>query len=663
MSGKLAEFLANENFTRLLERCWVEAHGSYYDESAGFLASPGLAQYLAIYHIYQALRGDCSLPHRERAESLIGKLAAAVREDGLLQEPNGETTDHPAHAGHVADGLGSFAYYGAKLGWSETVIDLARNALIRLVEHHPVIRLPGGTQGRTQQMRFELRAWYWAWRATGEKRYRDACLELWENGIHAYQNPIALHGGLLQPSLHPDWTWNYTCGSGTTTEYATNTHTPVYYNTEPQGFAFIYAHGLRDGVFEDSPVWSEFCRCYFLGLLRNLSRAGHTASDVDGYGVHRAWYAGCLVETAPVEAAALAERVRCGEMQGWFRWYVDRYVDFIQRSPTFVETGLIAQFPYGHNISVEKQFPPLMGARFYAHLARALYEYNLESIEPVAPPPLASYAWWHNWLRVSTPAYETSFVGTTSLRNIPKARFFGDPNLGCIHGGAPLSTLFVGDDLLFATSNDPAGLWHVELTDFNGNIFRSSGTSFRDETSLTVKSSSGEMRGRESFKDYEAPSNFPITDTPTEALWSKNISENGIRFFVHNAYGRTSFSSRWGASFPKGLFVRSAAFCLAVPTTLSPEVLLNGQWSLLAEDMLEHWPDAIRWGNGQSRIQVRLSPAAEGGCCLVKPVPVQEHGPGGENSFSPFPVWQVRLEPILDPTVNRIEMECKFYFE
>ncbi len=666
MNESLTEFLKNPSFLRLLDRCWNEADGVYREETTGLPASPGLLQYLIIFHIYQALLGDSSLPHRERAGLLARRLAASVREDGLLQEPDGQVVDHPAHACHVADGLGTFAYYGSSLAGDEEVIECARSALRRMVDRHPVVRRPEGTVGRTQQMRFELRAWYWAWRVTGEEQYRKACLELWENGIHAYQNPVALHGGLLQPSLHPDWTWNYVCSAGTTTQYATNTHTPVYYNTEPQGFAFVYAHGLKDGVWKENEVWSEFCRRYFQGLLRNLSRAGHTASDVDGYGVHRAWYAGCLVETAPVEAAFLADRVGCPELKGWFRWYADRYVDFLQRSPVFSQTGLTEQCPYGHNITIEKQFPALLGARFYSHLARALYEYHLDEIEPVPPPAFGSYAWWHDWLRISTPAYETSFVGTTSLRNIPKVRHFGDPHLGCIHGGALLSTLFVGSELLYATSNDPDGLWHVELTDVNGNVLRSSGTSFRDHTSMTVQTSEGLLLSRDTQGSYVSPLNLVVGEKPLEVLWAKDLAEQGIRFFTHAAYGSREFALRGGASFPEGLVIRSAAYLLAIPQTLSPKLLRNGEWMAMEAGIHDGaWPEAVRWGAACAMVTARLAPDAGTvmGGYRVQPVPVREWGPGGENSFCPFPVWQLRLEAAVTPTTGRAALALDFRCE
>ena len=665
-NSNLRNFLVNPSFSRLLETSWEKA-GFYRDADTGEAAVAGTLQYLLLYHLYLALLGDANSLHRERAEKLAKHIAGCVREDGILQEPEGSTSDHPANACHVADGLGSFCHYGKQLGWEEESLSAAREALVRIVERHPVVRLPGGILGRSQQMRFELRAYYWAWRVTGREPYREACFALWQNGIHAYQNPIADHGGLLQPSLHPDWTWNYACSSGTTTEVATNTHTPVYYCTEAQGFAFVYHHGFKDGVFQANPEWDGFCKNYFLGLIRNLSRAGHTASDVDGYGIHRAWFGGCLVESSPVEAAGVGVAVGLeAEKCGWFRWYVDRYVDFIRRSPVFSQTGLVEHCPYGHNITIEKQFPPLLGARFYAHLARALYEYRLDQIEPVEPPALASYAWWHNWLRLTTPTYETSFVGTTSLRNIHKVRYYGDPNLGCIHGGAPLATLFVGDRLMYATSNDPAGLWHVELQDFNGQTFRSASTSFQDETAMTVKSSDGMMLSRDCFDNLSEPLNLPIGAEATEMQWAKNLAPSGIRFFVHNAYGPQSFSSKWGASFPAGLFVQSAAFLIAIPASMAPEILLRGEWRPLAEDWQESgWPEAVRWTKKSSRVCVILTPDKPGaaGRTIVRPVPVEDKRPGGENSFCPFPLLQIRLEIAVAPESARAMLACDFQFE
>ncbi|MBL8991960.1 MAG: hypothetical protein JNM63_01385, partial [Spirochaetia bacterium] len=442
---------------------------------------------------------------------------------------------------------------------------------LRIADLHPRIRPPGGLVGRTQQLRFETRVFYWAWRVTENEIYKKYFLELMENGIHAYQHPVALEGGLVQPSLHPDFTWNYTCTSGTTTQYATNTHTPVYYATEVQGFAFVYLHGMKDGVLERNAKWDTFCRKYFFGLFRNLSRVGHTACDLDGYGIHRAWYSSCLVESIPLEGSAASAFGLDGETASWFRWYLDRYAGFVKRRPSFEKNGLAEAIPYGQAITIEKQFPALGGARLYAMCARALYEYGVEEKRSAEPPAFVSYAWWHRWLRVSTPVYETSFVGTTSLCRIPVARHFGDPHLGCMHGGSPLSNLFAGDELLYATSNDPAGLWHVELQDMEGNVFRSIATSFEDEAAMSVLTSEGELLNEDDFENYEPPKLYPMGERPTEVKWFKHSPTGGFRFFARNAYGEKSFSSRWGFHAPQGHSLKKAAFCLAVPKDLAPE--------------------------------------------------------------------------------------------
>lgn len=665
-TANLRAFLTNSGFCKILDECWVEG-GYYAESSSGLAASTCITHYLLIYHTYLALLEDKTRNHRARAEALATALSNTVQEDGLLLEPEGTLNNHPAAACHVVDALGTFCFYGLKLGWSTGGIDCARAALVRIIERHPAVRLPDGILGRTQQMRFELRAYYWAWRVTGEKKYEEACRQLWANGIHAYQNPIAHCGGLLQPSLHPDFTWNYTCSSGTTTEYATNTHTPVYYCTEPQGFAFVYMHGLKDGAFAPDSHWNDFCRKYILGLIRNISRAGHTSSDLDGYGIHRAWYSGCLLESVPVEAMGAAITVGLSQQtKEWFRWYIDRYIDFIQRSQHFKEAGLPEQCPYGHNISIEKQFPKLLGSRFYAQLARGLFEYDVENTPASEPPPLASYAWWHNWLRVSTSTYETSFVGTTSLCNIPIVRHFGDPNLGCLHGGAPISTLFVGNRLMYATSNDHAGLWHCELTDVNGNTHRSCATSFADNTEMTVKNSQGQLLSSDSFANYADPQYSQITENPTETTWHKEIPQLGIRFFTQNAYQPAAFFTRWGFRFPRGHYLKSAAFLLAVPVTLNPSVRLqDGSWHQLSEPLPANaWPQALRWNDGKSEVivELHLEPNAEAGEFQVIPVPVQARAPGGENSFCPFPLYQLRLGVKLNPTLDSVALRSHFSF-
>lgn len=681
-SADLCAFLQNPGFASALDSTWDAKAGAYRDIGESSFTIAGIQQYLLIYHTYQALSKNAEDCHATRAVFLARYLSGSVTEQGLIREPNGYICDHPANACHVADALGTFAHYAKKFNVSnstsleETVL-AARDAIVRIVENHPVVRLPDGISGRTQQMRFELRAWYWAWRITGDERYKNACFALWENGIHAYQNPIALYGGLIQPSLHPDFTWNYTCTSGTTTEYATNTHTPVYYCTEQQGFLFVYLHGLREGVFKhgEHPRWDAFCRKYVAGLLRNLSRAGHTASDLDGYGVHRAWYGGCLVESIPAEAAAFAALDdSSGQIPAtWFRWYVDRYTEFFQRSPSFADNGLLAHLPYGHKITIEKQFTVLVGARFYAQLARGLYEYNLGAIQPSPPPPALDYAWWHNWARISTHHYETSFAGTTSLCNIPAVSKFGDPNLGCIHGGAPLATLMSGNQLLYATSNDPAGLWHVELQDVNGNTHRSIATSFEDETSLSVTTANGRVYTRDSFESYAPPFRIPLSsetkseNTAATVTWSRNLRAHGIRFFVQNTYAPDCINLSWGASIPLGIYLRSAAFCLAIPATLSPEISFDttSSWQALTP-ALRHdtaWPRALRWRSGSGK-DVRIVTVS----CAPAPSTLQEHGlnvielptssrnPGGENSFCPFPLLQIRLWLRPHTTLSRFEL-------
>lgn len=664
-TSDLRAFLENDGLRATLGRCWDGA-GFYLDPATGFTASTGIQQHLLTYHVYLALlggRGD----HAARAASLARHLASTVRDDGLLSEPDGAVNDHPASACHVVDALGTFCHYGVKIGAEEEAVAAARAALLRIVGSHQAVRLPEGILGRTQQLRFELRAWYWAWRITGEERYRASCMALWENGMNAYRNPIVHNGLISQASFHPDYTWNYACGAGTTTEYATNTHTPVYYCTEGQGFLFVYLHGRKDGVFPENPAWSEFFRNYILGLLRNLSRAGHTASDVDGYGIHRAWYSGCLVESVPVEAVGAACAAGLSpEVRGWFRWYVDRYVDFIRRRPSFAETGLPEQIPYGHHITIEKQFTALIGARFYSYLARGLYEYGVDEAPVVEPPALASYAWWHHWLRVSTARYETSLAGATSLCGLPVMRHFGDPNLGCMHGGSPLATLFSGNRMLYATSNDPEGLWHVVLDDVNGVRMRSCGSSFADETAMSYRNAEGKLLTQDSFVPYEETHCEAIGERPVVAAWSKRLRREGVRFFVEAEYGREAFAFLWGASFPPGNYLAGAAFVLPVPATLDPEWQDgDGLWHPLAKLAADTpCPAALRWGRDGARVAVALENVAPGVAlrACVAPVSIGLRSPGGENSFCPFPLLQVRLEAACGPKVSGVRLRCRFSF-
>lgn len=651
----IRDFLVNAPFLGTLAACW-RSECRYEDPVTGLPASTGISHHLLTYHTYLALLGEEPVGlHRERAEILAQGLADIVTPDGVLVEPDGIVNHHPASACHVADALGTFCHYGSQVGWDSSVIKQARLALGRIVDFHPIVREPNGILGRTQQMRFELRAYYWAWRVTGEPRYQAACLRLWENGIRAYQNPMAADGAFCQPSLHPDWTWNYACGAGTTTEYATNTHTPVYYATEPQGFLFVYLHGLREGVFERTAEWDNFARRFVLGLTRNLSRNGHTNCDVDGYGIHRAWFSGCLVESAPVEAAAAAGLMGLPSEAGeYFRWYVDRYLDFVRNSAGYRDSGLPEQFPYGQNITIEKQFTPLIGSRLYAYLARALYEYQLDTIPATEPAAVFSYAWWHNWVRVSTPVYETSFVGTTSLRNIPKAPGFGDANLGCIHGGSPFTNLFVGRELMYATSNDPAGLWQVELTDINGRIHTSSLSSFVDQTALALVEPGGRLLTRESFASHADPCEGELSaTTPLRLAWSKELPEPKLRFFVHHEFLADCLEFTWGVQFPRGHFVAKIAFICAVPTAMyapSPDT--------------EEWPGELSWSSGAASVLARISEVDAPGerWFVERTLPLDYGSPGGENSFCPFPLTQLRFELRPASNVDRVSMKMALEF-
>jgi hypothetical protein len=658
----MKSFIENKNFIDFLNRSWSDEKG-YLDQ--GQLISNNERLQLLIYHTYRCLaKGENTSLHLNRAEFLAGQISACITTSGLLSDEKGNETDHPAHGSSVADALGTFAFYGKKISAQSDKVRLATDALLRIADYHPRIRPPGGLVGRTQQLRFETRVFYWAWRITENEKYKNYFLELFENGMHAYTHPVAIEGGLVQPSLHPDYTWNYTCTSGTTTEYATNSHTPVYYATEPQGFAFVYLHGLKDGVLKRNVKWDDFCQKYFEGLLRNLSRAGHTSSDLDGYGIHRAWYSSCLVESIPLEAS-VGETIGLDEKTAsQFRWYLDRYIDFVKRSSTFEKTGLPETIPYGQNLTIEKQFPALGGARFYAMIARALYEYEVEKKVSTPPPAFLSYAWWHHWVRVSTPIYETSFVGTTSLCRVPMVKHYGDPHLGCIHGGSPLSTLFCGDELMYATSNDPAGLWHVELQDTEGNLFRSIATSFEDETATTLLNSKGELKSFDSFENYQRPVNLEMNQNPSKVLWHKKLRSSSFRFFVANEYTDDSLSCDWGFHSPQGNVLKKASFCLAIPKHLNPEWKdVKGKWHpLVAAATMAEWPQAVRWTRGKKSVHVELKTAKADGTWICEEIPTELGRPGGENSFCPYQILQVRLAVLIEPNLERVNLNTHFTF-
>ena len=296
-----AEFLTNPAWMRLLDSSWRGAEG-YHDVGVARPVDSVVSLKLSIYHLYCALLGLRGA-HAERLPVLVTRLCGAVSEEGSLRFMT-EVTQHPAHCSFAAEALGCAAYYGQRVGLSDEIRAQAGAALARIVTRNPRVCPPNGTSGRTQQLRFEALAYYWHWQHTGLDRDRELFLELFQNGVDHYTKPFAAEGGYIVPALHPDWTWNYASASGTTTTFATNTHTPAYYHAEQTGFLFVYLHGLKTGGLPRNAAWDHFCRGYVGGLFRNYSRAGHLSVDVDGYGIHRAWYGGGLTEAAPYDAAA-----------------------------------------------------------------------------------------------------------------------------------------------------------------------------------------------------------------------------------------------------------------------------------------------------------------------------------------------------------------------
>lgn len=210
----------------------------------------------------------------------------------------------------------------------------------------------------------------------------------------------------------------------------------------------------------------------------------------------------------------------------------------------------------------------------------------------------------------------------------------------------------------------------MELTDHNGNTFRSCATSFGDEVAMTVKTAQGQLHSRDGFETHGDPFNF-VLDAPaspdaaqgaTELLWSRSAGrggsgQGGHRFFVHSSYLPESFRICWGASFPAGLYVQSASFNLAIPANLEPEIKLVGKWLPLADGWsCEQWPQAVRWHRAGSSVEVALahpsSVSAAGAC--ARAVPTNIGSPGGENSFCPYPVLQLRLGVALSSESDRI---------
>ncbi len=653
----LREFLESSPFAGYLARCW---NGRYYldfpvKEAAGRKSGDlgGVNAQALLYHVYTELLGiPAALPGR--AAKLALWLSTLVRADGLCLTDGG-VTDHPAYASTVGDALGTAAFYAEKVGLGGEEKAEVAAALRRIAESHFRIRYPEGAQGKTQQLRFELRVYYWMMLLSGEELWKERFFKLLDNGLTRYTTPAAIDGPLLQPSLNPDWTWNYVCTGGLTEEHSTNTHTPAYYCTEPNGFMFVYLHALRNRVMERRPDFDSFCGKYIAGLLRNLSRGGHLASDLDGYGIHRAWYGPVLSEGIPLESAVLAEKLGANDLAGYCRWYVDRFVGFVKSRPAYEESGLPEAQPFGHRIHIEAQFSQLATARFYASVARALYEFGeVDPMPAVEPPFFGSYAWEAQWLRVSTPVYETSFAGKTCLRNIPVVPCYGDPNLGSLIGGAPLATLFSGGELLYAAGFPVASLWHVELSDHNGRRFVSCSTSPEDETSLAVRCSTGDILTVSDFDPYQAPCNFFLNEGEyLEAVWRREERKYKYSLHVHNRYFADRIELEFGVRHMAGHYMDEVAFILPI-SELTPEIAMSGVL-----------PSRIEWGkkNRCAISDIRLSGGEGDAVCFVeKPLPVVPGMPGGDNAFSPYPIRQLRIQvrPGVKTQLHRFRCTLRF---
>ncbi len=651
----IKEFIEQSSFVGYLESCW---NGTYYlkfpvNESNNGYDPCGINTHILFYLVYTEVQQmDCAVPGR--AAKLAVWLADQIDENGLTREENGTSTDHPAANSTVADAIGIAAWYAKDIGISGKARQKVVSALLRMVELNYRIRYPEGCAGKSQQLRFELRVYYWAWLLTGSEIYKQRFFELFDNGIERYTNPAAIDGALQQPSMRPDWTWNYVCSSGDV-DYATSTHTPAYYCTEANGFLFVYMHGLKNGFIKRNPRYDRFCKKYLQGLMRNLSRAGHLCSDLDGYGIHRAWFGPVLIESVPCEAAQAASILGLPELGKWLRWYIDRYIDYVMRDKDYPFSGLPGAMPYGHKIGIEAQFSKLAEARFYGTLVRGIAEFDIEKLNPVCPPAFASYAWCAKWLRISTPVYETSFSGATSLRNVPVVKNFGDPNLGTLIGGAPVTTLFAGNSLMYAASFPLASLWHIEVKDHNGRTFQSAAASFNDETSFCVRHSAGDMLAEALFEPYSEPVMLTLkNDEYIESLWTRQERKDNLAYAVKMKYSIAYIETEWLAQSHAGHYVDKISFCIPIPdmdAEWRDETV--GEWCKLDAVTLDKWPVALRWSvNGKTvTITLNAPPDNRGCACRIVLLPDEDGMPGGKNAFCPYRIKQVRLE--LTPTTGQ----------
>lgn len=592
-------------------------------------------------------------------------LAEQVNDLGCVTAPEGYTA-HPAINCTVADALATAAWYAADIGLDDEARKDVVAAVMRIKNNNHRLRYPEGAMGKTQQLRFELRLYYWAWLLSGGDEEKKQFFELFDRGVHSYTNRVAMDGFLTEPSLYPDWTWNYAIVGSSKREYATNVHTPAYYCTEPNGFMFVYLHGIKNGFIKRNDVYDDFCRNYIKGLYRNLSRNGHLASDLDGYGIHRAWFAPVLIEGVPLDAAAMSAQLEMTRHQKWLRWYVERYLEFVKSSSEFEKTGLCQTFPFGHKIGIEGQFSVFSEIRFYASLSRYLAEYGVDgALTPKEPEAFGSYAWHSDWLRISTPVYETSFVGATSLRNIPVVKNFGDPHLGTLIGGAPLSTIFAGNELMYSAAFPLEGLWNIRVVDHNGRIVDSAATSYDDNYQLTVRHSGGRLVDAQSFNDYDpAELIFIEQDEYIESSWNRYDSNPELTYSVKNLYNVDEIEIRWAVRARAGHYLDKISFCLPVVAE-GAEYCCGGKWQSITSASADEIPQALRWSVGKKRITISTSfdkdPANLR--CRFYPLAEEDGMPGGINSYCPYPLIQVAFEITPDINENRWQMKNTVTFD
>ncbi|RKN71885.1 hypothetical protein [Paenibacillus ginsengarvi] len=651
-------FLRNRALETFLDESWDEQTGMYR-QSDGQPAVCSFASMAMVHHMYLYLWTK-EETHRYRFNRLLERIVGLVTENGLVYETVEckAVNDHPGFAFTICRSLG-LAYGHLKEAGMEHLEQPVRDAVVRIARYHPEAG-EKGTAGADQSLRFEILSYYFAYLVTDEPYYLNQYKTLFDNGIYAYTHStvngkyrhLSVRPGIQEAVLHPDFTFNYGCGTGAVNELPVNTHTPAYYLTELDGFMFTYAHGLKNGLLERTAHWDDFCVKYAEGLYKDLSRAGRMSCDVDGYGLYRAWYGKVIFESAPLACLAdpgpLAERK---EMQSHFKWFADRFLDHFASSDHFRETGVPPHQPYGHRLTVEKQFDKFNCIEIYAKVATYAYEFGIPAIEAAEPEPYYAYSWWHRWVRVSTPVYETSFAACTSGCNTPTAPHFGGEFIGTIVGGAAITTLFAGDGLVYAPPNDPDYLFGMEVQDRNGKVARSGATLFGESFDFSVTAPDGRTLDPSEFVPYGHP-HVKKLGAGIEPRFRKQSELPCVTFDVHNRFEEASIRITQCFSAPPGLFVRKGWFNIPVPK-LSPLRI-----------RLKDGRENVYNFDASTYIDIRSVRAfifeAGGKCCQIEIEKAENYSnedntelcvgsrgragePGGINSFCPYPLGLIRI--------------------